>query len=162
MDQTGLLIEYLKEQYTQARQHENRQTTSTSFLTGAAGIVLGFAVKDGMPKPHAWWLGIVLVLIGAANLWINRQHFIGNRFHTALAGETRRAIESAIEPWTVDRPTFLRNTVLKNHNLKGPDASIGKSIHGALRVVPIGVILIGIAIGAIALTGGPEAGGGGH
>ncbi|MBB3695853.1 hypothetical protein [Sphingomonas sp. BK580] len=47
MDASQLLLEYLKEQYAQARQHETRQAAATTFLTAAGGAVLGVAVKDG-------------------------------------------------------------------------------------------------------------------
>jgi hypothetical protein len=45
MDQTALLLEYLKEQYTQARQHETRETNATTFLTALAGALLAWGSK---------------------------------------------------------------------------------------------------------------------
>ena len=161
MEKTELLLEYLKEQYAQARQHETRQTNATTFLTAAAAVVLGFVVKDGELRPEVWWLGIIVALIGAANLWINEAHFEGNRLHTAIAGETRRALENAIGDWTEfgpahapesDRPTHLRKKALADKGLRGPNVSVGGKVHAALRIVPIGVILIGIAIAVLGLA----------
>ena len=128
MEKTALLLEYLKEQYAQARQHETRQTNATTFLTAAAGVILGLMFKDGIPRPDTWWIGLVVFLIGLANLWINNAHFEGNRFHTSVAGATRRALETAITGWAIDgsdKPTTIRSKILEEHGLRGPDISIG-------------------------------------
>jgi len=108
VEKTALLLEYLKEQYAQARQHETRQTNATTFLTAAAGVILGLMFKDGIPRPDTWWIGLVVFLIGLANLWINNAHFEGNRFHTSVAGATRRALETAITGWAIDGSDNLR------------------------------------------------------
>jgi len=152
MDKTTLLLEYLKEQYAQARQHETRQTNATTFLTAAAAVVLGFVFKDGALRPEVWWVGIIVALIGVANLWINEAHFKGNRLHTAIAGKTRRALEAAINGWREDdRPTQLRRAALADHGLKGPNVSVGKIVHSALRIVPIGVTCTGVVVLALGL-----------
>jgi hypothetical protein len=96
MEKTALLLEYLKEQYTQARQHETRQTNATTFLTAAAGAILGFVFKDGVVNAKSLWMGIVILGVGVANYQINSVHFKGNRFHTDLAGETRKELEKAL------------------------------------------------------------------
>lgn len=101
MDFTTLLVEYLKEQYTQARQHETRQTTSTAFLTAASGVLLGLSLKDGAIKPDGWWIGALIILVGLANWWINEAHQIGNRFHTKLAGNYG---DSAFNPAAASGP----------------------------------------------------------
>ena len=146
MDQTSLLLEYLKEQYTQARQHENREANTTTFFTALAGALLGLAFKGGTILPESWWIGAVLILIGLVNLWVNSVHFKGNRYHTALAGETRRAIENAIGDWTSPKPTDMRKKILADHGFRGPESSIGKSVHEALSWVPRGVIAMGILV----------------
>ena len=146
MDQTEFLLEYLKEQYTQARQHETRETNATTFLTALAGALLGLAFKEGAIRPESWWIGALLVLIGLTNWWINRVHFKGNRFHTAVAGETRRSLEKAISEWTVLKPTDIRKKILIDHELRGPESSIGQNVHEALSWVPRGVIALGILV----------------
>ncbi len=146
MDQTTLLLEYLKEQYTQARQHENREANTTTFLTALAGALLGLGFKDGAIHPENWWIGALLILVGSANLWINSVHFKGNRYHTAVAGETRRSLEKAIADWNVPKPTEIRKKILADHGLKGSESSIGKSVHTALKWVPLGVIALGILV----------------
>jgi hypothetical protein len=146
MDQTALLLEYLKEQYTQARQHENREANTTTFLTALAGGLLGLGFKDGVIRPESWWIGALLILVGLANWWINSVHFKGNRYHTAVAGETRRSLEKAIAGWTVSKPTDIRRKILADHGLKGPESSIGKSVHDALSWVPWGVIALGVLV----------------
>jgi hypothetical protein len=148
MDQTQLLLEYLKEQYTQARQHETRQTNATTFLTAAAGVLLGIAFKEGALRSETWWVGLLIFLVGLANLVINEAHYAGNRFHTAVAGRTRRALEEAITTWTVDRPSEIRREILEKHGLKGPDVAIGQKVYSALRFVPIGVMVVGVVIAA--------------
>jgi hypothetical protein len=151
MEQQHLLIEYLKEQYSQARQHETRQTTATSFLTGVAAVVLGFMLQDGAIKPSDLWVGILILLIGFANYWINRAHFLGNRFHTKLAGKTRRAIETSVADWIGKTPSQLREETLNEWNFAGPDRSVGKTVYNAMQLVPIGVVLIGIAVSILAI-----------
>lgn len=154
MEKTALLLEYLKEQYAQARQHETRQTNATTFLTAAAGVILGLMFKDGIPRPDTWWIGLVVFLIGLANLWINNAHFEGNRFHTSVAGATRRALETAITGWAIDgsdKPTTIRSKILEEHGLRGPDISIGYKVHRALRFVPIGIMAVGIVVVVAAL-----------
>ena len=146
MESSQLLLEYLKEQYTQARQHETRQSTATSFLTGAAAVILGFALKDGALISSDWWIGILVILIGAANWWINRAHHRGNRFHTKLAGKTRRALETGCPKWSGEKPTELRQEALKESGLSGPDVSIGQIVYCALQFIPIGVMATGVAV----------------
>jgi hypothetical protein len=151
MDQTALLLEYLKEQYTQARQHETRETNATTFLTALAGALLGLGFKDGAIHPQSWWIGALLILIGLANWWINRVHFKGSRYRTAVAGEIRRSLEKAIPEWTVPKPTESRNKILADHKLGGPESSIGQKVHEALSWVPLGVIALGALVVLIAL-----------
>ena len=144
MDQTNLLLEYLKEHYTQARQHENRQTSATTFLTSAVGLLLGVALKDGLGREDSW-IGILVALIGLANWLINEAHFTGNRFHTSVASATRKALERAIPEWTVKTPTEIRKKVLAERGL----ASVGEMVQKALRFVPIGVIALGLVVAII-------------
>lgn len=93
----------------------------------------------------------MIILIGLANLWINRVHFKGNRYHTAVAGETRRSLEKAIPEWTVSKPTDIRKKILADHALRGPESSIGENVHEALSWVPLGVIALGALVVLIAL-----------
>lgn len=153
MDSSVLLLEYLKEQYTQARQHETRQTAATSLLTGAAAVILGFAFKDGSLIQSDWWIGIPVLLVGAANFWINQAHHKGNRFHTKLAGKTRHALEAICENWEGKKPTELRKEVLLELGLNGPDVSIGKTIYCALQIVPIATMIMGIFLVILAQYG---------
>jgi hypothetical protein len=155
MDQTEFLLEYLKEQYAQARQHETRQTNATTFLTAAAAAILALAFKDGTPRKEMWWVGIVVVLIGAANLAINQAHYRGNRYHTTVAGKTRKALEKAITAWTVDKPTKIRTDALAEfQSKKKPDPSIGETVHRALTFVPVGIALVGAAVVVFLLSWG--------
>jgi hypothetical protein len=151
MDQTALLLEYLKEQYTQARQHETRETNATTFLTALAGAVLALAFKEGAFRAESWWIGALLILIGSANWWINRAHFKGNRYHTAVAGETRRSLEKAIPKWTALKPTEIRRKILADHGFRGPESSIGQNVHDALSWIPRGVIALGVVLVIIAI-----------
>ena len=151
MNQTALLLEYLKEQYTQARQHETRETNATTFLTALAGALLGLGIKEGAIRPESWWIGALLILIGLANWWINRVHFKGNRYHTAVAGETRRSLENAIPEWTVSKPTEMRQKTLAAHKVGGPESSIREKVHKALSWVPRGVIALGVLVILIAI-----------
>ena len=146
MESSELLLEYLKEQYAQARQHETRQTAATSFLTGVAAVILGFTFKDGALKPSNWWIGVLIVAVGAASLWINKAHYDGNRFHTKLAGKTRRALENVCTNWIEKKPTQLRQEALKESGLDGPDVSIGKKTYCALQIIPVSVVLTGLAV----------------
>ena len=150
--QQEFLVEYLREQYVQARQHATRQSTATSFLTAAAAVVLGLAVKNGEIGSGSLWAGISIVLVGIANFWINRAHFLGNRFHTTLAGEVRKAIESSMGVWKGDTPSQLREKAKRKRGISGPDSSVGQIVYNAIQWVPIGVVLIGIAVSVIAIN----------
>lgn len=150
MDQTALLLEYLKEQYTQARQYETRETNATTFLTALAGALLGLGFKDGAIRPESWWIGALLILIGSANCWINCVHFKGTLYHNALAGETRKSLEGAVRTWTVSKPTEMRKKILADHKVGGPESSIREKVHEALSWVPRGVIALGVLVVLIA------------
>jgi hypothetical protein len=146
MEKTQLQLEYLKEQYAQARQHETLRTNVTTFLTAAVGVLLGLVFKEGRLNPDLWWAGVAVALIGVANFLINRAHYKGNRLHTAIAGKTRLAIEKAIQGWADDTPTQLRKEALEEHGLKGPGISVGGIVQRAIQIVPIGVMLLGIIL----------------
>jgi hypothetical protein len=135
MEKTQLQLEYLKEQYAQARQHETLRTNVTTFLTAAVGVLLGFIFKEGKLNPDLWWAGVVVALIGVANFLINRAHYKGNRLHTAIAGKTRHALEKAIQGWADDTPTQLRKEALEEHGLKGPGISVGGIVQRAIQIV---------------------------
>jgi hypothetical protein len=146
LEKTTLLLEYLKEQYAQARQHETRQTASITFLTAAAGVILGFAFKDDISHAQTIFTGATVFLIGLASLMISEAHYKGNRFHTALAGQTRRALEAAVDGWSVassDRPTDLRASILEKQGLRGPNIALGQIVNKRLRLVPIGIMVVG-------------------
>ena len=152
VDQSQILLEYLKEQYTQSRQHESRQSTATAFLLAAAGTLIGFAIKDEFLKPGTWWLGLVIFLLGAANAWINHAHFRGNRFHVKLAGKVRKALEDTCTEWTVQRPTALRQMALQELGLNGPDVSIGKFVYRALQIIPVFIMAAGLLLVILSLN----------
>jgi len=147
MDQTTLLLDFLKEQYTQRRQHELSQTNATTFLTGAAGVVLGFALKEGLSGINAFAAGLVVFLIGAVNWRINRAHSLGSRFRDATAGKTLQALENAIQGWTVETPTEIRKAVLAEKSMKG----FSRMIHSIATPIPIATMLLGILV-ALAST----------
>lgn len=159
MEASHLLLEYLKEQYTQARQHETRQTAATTFLTAAAAAVLGLAIDGGTLVYQNWWAGVVVSLIGAANLALLRAHQLGNRYHTTLAGKVRREIENNFIEWREAKsPTALRKEALDKHDLRGPDVSIGACVYGRLKLIPILVRCLGaaVAIGALFIGRDPS------
>jgi hypothetical protein len=155
VDQSTLLLEYLKEQYTQARQHETLRTNATTFLTAAAGAILGFKFSQGHFVSENWWVGALVMLVGGANFLINRAHFAGNRFHTKIAGNTRREIENAIN-WSGRRPTELRADAIKDLGFKADD-SVGARVHAAIQNVPLGVMIVGAAILVASLLLGTRA-----
>jgi hypothetical protein len=155
MEQNNLLLEYLKEQYTQTRQHETRQTNATTFLTAAAGAVIALALKDGELHPVSWLAGIVVFLVGLANWWINEAHYIGNRFHNSLAGLVRHALEDTLGQWPPGtKPSELRKIAIVQHGLRGSAPSIGAFVHQAIQKIPIGVMLVGVAIFVLSI--GPK------
>jgi len=150
MEPAQLLIEYLQEQYTQARQHETRQTAATTFLTAAAGAVLGLALRDGHLIKAQWWIGLVVAGLGLANIGILAAHQIGNRFHTRLAGKVRRRLEEMCD-WKGRRTaTDLRIEALREMGLNGPDITIGGLVHSRLRLIPM--FMVGVGLSAAALT----------
>jgi hypothetical protein len=150
MEASELLLEYLKEQYTQARQHENRQTAASTFLTAASAAILGLAMGQGVLQQENWWAGLAVALLGAANLAINKAHFMGNRFHTTLAGTTRRTLESLCEWNQAKTPSELRQEALEKMNLSGPDISIGKIVSNRLNIIPMVMIAIGVGVALLA------------
>lgn len=149
MDTSQLLLEYLKEQYTQARQHETRQTAATTFLTAAAGAVLGFAVRDGHLLREQWWLGLVVASLGLANIAILRAHQLGNRFHTNLAGKVRRRLEEMCEWDGRKTASELRIEALEDMGLRGPKVTIGGKVHERLRLIPTLMVTVGLAVAAL-------------
>ncbi len=149
MDASELLIEYLKEQYTQSRQHETRQTAATTFLTAAAGAVLGLALKDGHLLKAQWWIGLVVAGIGLANIGILGAHQIGNRFHTRLAGKVRRRLEGMCDWQGGQTATDLRIEALQEMGLDGPDVTIGGMVHARLRLIPMLMVALGLLVSAL-------------
>jgi hypothetical protein len=115
-------------------------------LTAASGVVLGIAFKDGTLGVNTLWTGILVTLIGIANLRINQAHFIGNRFHTALAGNVRRALEDAILPWTVKKPSDLRLEILEKQGLDKTNVSIARIVQERINIVPVDVTALGILL----------------
>jgi hypothetical protein len=149
MEPTQLLIEYLKEQYAQARQHETRQTAATTFLTATAGAVLGLALKDGHLLKTQWWIGLVVAGLGLANIRILDAHQIGNRFHTRLAGKVRRRLEEICDWEGGKTATDLRIEALCELELNGPDITIGGMVHSRLRLIPILMVALGFSVSAL-------------
>ena len=147
MDQQTLLLEYLKHQWSERSFHQDGAIKVTAFLTAAAGAVLSLAFKEGANSHSAFASGIVLFLIGLANLKINQAYLIGNRYRNAVSGKTRRALEKAIQRWTVETPTEIRKSILLAEGLN-PDVSIGIKIHGALMGIPIATMIIGVILAA--------------
>ena len=146
MDASALLLEYLKEQYTQARQHETRQTAATTFLTAAAAAVLGLVLNEGHLERGHWWLGLVVALLGLANLRILAAHQLGNRFHTKLAGKVRHRLEDMCDWDGAPTATNLRIDALREMGLAGPDVSIGGLVYDRLRLIPILMVALGLGI----------------
>jgi hypothetical protein len=93
MDQETLLLEYLKHHWSERSFHLDGELKVTAFLIGAAGVVLGLAFKEGVGSLNAFASGIVVFIIGLANLRINQAYFIGNRYRNSVAGRTRHALE---------------------------------------------------------------------
>jgi len=83
------------------------------------------------------------------NLWINGVHFKGTLYHNALAGETRKSLEGAVQ-WTVSKPTEMRQKILADHKVGRPESSIRENVHKALSLVPLGVIILGFLVVLIA------------
>ncbi|HEX8573567.1 MAG TPA: hypothetical protein VF759_12545 [Allosphingosinicella sp.] len=159
MEASHLLLEYLNEQYTQARQHETRQTAATTFLTAAAAAVLGLAIDGGTLVYQNWWAGVVVGLIGAANLALLSAHQLGNRYHTTLAGKVRREIEDKFIQWgDAKSPTTLRSEALEKHGLRGAGVSIGAHVYARLKLIPILVMCLGavVAAGALSIGNDPD------
>jgi peptidoglycan/LPS O-acetylase OafA/YrhL len=150
MEASSLLLEYLKEQYTQARQHETRQTAATTFLTAAAGAILGLAIKDGHLLKTQWWLGAVVACLGLANYGILAAHQLGNRFHTRLAGKVRRRLEDMCDWGGGKNATELRIEALREMELNGPDVTIGGQVYNRLRLIPILVVCVGVIVAILA------------
>jgi hypothetical protein len=151
MEPIDFLIEYLKDQYVHARHHETLQSNTTAFLTAAAGVILGLGFKDGVLKPEGGWLGFVIMFIGAANLWINSAHQLGNRYRTALAGYPPRGRGFRRKwPEGMKNASCLRNKALKDFKLKKSGAFIGKKTYRRLQLVPAGVMAIGVLLVVLA------------
>lgn len=151
MDASELMLEYLKEQYTQARQHETRQTATTTFLTAASAAILGIALKEGVLLKENWWVGGVVAVIGIANYMINKAHFIGNRFHTCLAGKVRRALEEMCVDWNGAATTSqLRREALIETGFTGPEVSIGGIVSKRLNAIPVLVGILGLVVALLA------------
>ena len=113
MEASQLLLEYLKEQYTQARQHETRQTAATTLLTAAGAAILSLSSNNGHFLQDRWWVGIIVALLGAANIGILTAHHLGNRFHTKLAGKVRHRLEEMCEWHGGATATDLRAEALR-------------------------------------------------
>jgi hypothetical protein len=154
MDKANLLLEYLKEQYAQARQHETRQTASVTFLTAAAGVVAAFGFKDGAPRESAGVVGLIVAVIGLLGMVVSYVHYVGNRFHTRLSGRVRRALEDELAkgaPWDKDqKPSELRNEVIGGHWwLKEKDRSVGMLTTAALTSIPFATAMLGLFLAYI-------------
>lgn len=147
-DEKTLLLEFLKYQWEERRHHQTAEINATAFLTGAAGIVLGFAFKDAQSNIITVASGFIVFLIGVANFRINRAYFLANRFRNSMGWNTRLTLEKAIKNWSVETPTEIREMV------KERDISLGGRIHGALMSIPIATMLAGIAV--IASSVAPE------
>ncbi|HMI20570.1 MAG TPA: hypothetical protein VK533_13615 [Sphingomonas sp.] len=154
MEASQFLLEYIKEQYTQARQHETRQTAATTFLTAASGAILGLALKDGHLLRGQWWCGLVIIGLGLANVAILAAHQLGNRFHTKLAGKVRHRLESMCQWDGGKTATDLRIEALCEMGLTGPDVSIGGLVYERLRLIPFLMIGLGILLSIVALIFG--------
>lgn len=151
MEKSQLLLEYLKEQYTQARQHETRQTAATTFLTTASGAILGLSMSGGKIMHDQWWLGLVVAGLGFANLLILSAHHIGNRFHTSLAGKVRRRLEEICDGDSGLTTADLRQQALEDMKLSGPDVSIGAIVYKRLRLIPWLIVVAGLLVAILAI-----------
>jgi hypothetical protein len=148
MDQETLLLEYLKHQWSERSFHQDGAIKVTAFLTATAGVVLSVALKENASSSNALATGIMLFLVGLANLRINQAYLIGNRYRNSVSGKTRRTLEKAIQKWTVETPTEIRKAILLAQGLN-PDVSIGIKIHGALMGIPIATMIIGVILAAV-------------
>jgi hypothetical protein len=146
MDQTTLLLEFLKYQWEERRHHQTSEVSATAFLTAAAGVVLGFAFKENQPIFASISSGVIVVLVGYANWRINRAYFIANRFRNAMGWSTRQVLEKAIKDWSVETATEIRKLVKDKQEPKGLDISIGEEIHTALMYIPIATMFIGLLV----------------
>ena len=73
------------------------EVNATAFLTGAAGVVLGFTFKEGQANIVTVASGVIVFLIGLANWRINKAYFNANRYRNTLAQKTGIALEKAIK-----------------------------------------------------------------
>jgi hypothetical protein len=152
IDERALLLEYWKNQWAQRRHFETAEVNSTAFLTGTAGVVLGFTFKEGQISVVTLAAGIIVFLIGAANWRINRAYFIESRYRNSLARETRRTLERLVPNWSVETPSEIRRTVSEELKLPSPSTGLGKKIHEALQAKPIATMLLGVLVILLSIT----------
>lgn len=150
MDHLELLRAYLEEHYTQARQHETRQTTELSILTSAVGVVLGFAIHDGQfEKLPAYLFGGIVVIIGIVAILLVDAHQKGIRFHNKVAGLARKELERLVTKPEQGAP-FLSTGAMRKGGFKeigyGPHSHISAILHNRIRLIPLIIILAGAAL----------------
>ena len=145
MEQHTLLLEYLKEQYAQARQHETLRTNCTTFLTASSGLILGFNSKNGDLSGNMYF-GLLIFLNGLANYQINKSHFFGNRFHTTVAKYVRTQLE-IIPTWEVLKPIECRRQAIEELGFKNLGIkNVGDHVQKYIQRVPCGVMAIGLVL----------------
>lgn len=100
-------------------------------------------------------MGLVVALLGLANIGVLSAHQLGNRFHTKLAGKIRQALEARCTDWEeTPKATALRSSALEEMDLRGQEISIGGLVHFRLRLIPVLLTALGIAIAFAALAFG--------
>jgi hypothetical protein len=146
INEKTLLLEYWKFQCEERRNHRAAEVNATAFLTGAAGVILGFTFRDGQPTFVMMTSGLIVFLVGLANWRINNAYFLASNYLSALGANTVAALEGSIKNWSVDKPSEIRQSTKKEIHLPESGGLTNRRIHLALMSVPFATMFIGVAV----------------